>query len=1666
MKKYLLEMEGEKKENSNNGGSTEDAELNEILDMIESAEDVGHQVEWASLQDIEEMMASLPDMGSDCQKLTDICQYEEISPCTSEGEEEEVEKEGKKNLNCNSESPNEGYQNREYFSQNAFSFNRPVTCQRGMGELRRSSRRIRKPIRFQDSSESEGDSQPGSSMAAENSQETVVEPVEQTVVEPKEESVVEPVDKLENTVIEPEMQALNYEKEINADEVKTSVDDVIVPPGKAEPSRPLREEIANFPSTFFEVNLKKTRSFKHKKHDVVNEYSYEVRLRDEVIVQDQTLGNILPQMHSMFASILEEINGSHNASDLVRIFITHQDVVATNIIVGPDYLDKITADTIINHISDVIHSNNFIPANRGLSINVTAIKNISGLNRPSVTNVFKNLSRKGCIIAIDNSDNMCLPRAIAVALCREAYFSSHKHSQPLKRLYDSMRKNDRKNARHGHLSSSLQKRSAMKLMRKAGISFDSPGLLSHVPLYEAALKTGITVISARSGNKKVHNGNRAHPKRITLYHSEDENGNGHYSVLTKVNAILNKNYYCNECDVGFNSSTKHKCVTWCNLCGQQGCVKGLNEVKCRDCNARCRSDECLERHRKGSDRWPSKCQQMFFCDLCGVTLKHPNRSLSRDPLHHVCGENFCNNCKVFYWDDHRCFMRSTNASKCGGMGMEDKRFIFYDFESMLDNEGHHVPNLAVAHSICHWCRDVTHVGADDTCNFCGSRCNLCSSWNKKEKQFERAPCRGCGKRQVIFKGRDTVDQFCSWLISEQHTGVIAMAHNARAYDNYFIYHHVIKNGMKPSIIFRGAKIINFHIRNNLNIRLLDSLNFLTMPLSQLPKSFGLSEMKKGFFPHLYNTQDVLDDPTRLNLESHPPSEFYDPDNMGEGRRKEFMEWYSLNGHKQFDFFRELEEYCKSDVDILLNACWKFREMVSHVTGPEHPIDAFDYITMPSLCMGIFRTKFLPEKWSVLLKEEAVHPCCHEWDCCCKWTPARKRHGDACLEVQESCGRWTVLNSDVVVKEKFVSSPVCLIPSNGYARRDRYSRQALCFIKWWENWYRLEHGLGEEFRIQHALSPDGEKVIVHTLKGSRQLKYKLDGYFRDGEGVEHALEFYGCWFHGCPSCYPRDRDTLVSQNKSMSRRYVDTVDRADRLRRMGFVMHEMWGCDFDRIRSQDSALDEMFLQSEIHEEINVRDAYFGGRTNGIKLLEKFSPRYPGRYYDFCSLYPDVLKYNRYPVGHPVRIVHDFAPFTRYDCSGQCPYHPCEGRHVSIPYFGLMKVRIVPPKRLYFPVLPMKINGKLMFPLCGSCAREESCRPCTCTVNERSLVNTWCTPEIEAAVNMGYEIIQTFEVLHWGETEMINRGTGEGGLFSQYINTFLRIKTQATGYPPGAVTPEQKVAFIEEYYRHEGVRLDPKEIEPNPGLRSLAKLALNSFYGKFGQRENMKKCVFLTKAEEIYKILTDYSKNISDFHLLGDHMLAVEYALASEFTFPDPKTNAVIAAFCTCYARLKLWLEMNRLGKRVVYHDTDSIIFTHDPGGYNPRIGCFLGELTDELTCKGVGCRGCSTGHWIVEFVSCGAKNYAYKLNSGQVVCKVRGFSLNYSSSKVVNLESMKSCLESWRKCQDPPEMVTAKTLILRKKMEGVVYSQLMPKTYGMVYNKRVLLEDYLSIPYGY
>ena len=73
----------------------------------------------------------------------------------------------------------------------------------------------------------------------------------------------------------------------------------------------------------------------------------------------------------------------------------------------------------------------------------------------------------------------------------------------------------------------------------------------------------------------------------------------------------------------------------------------------------------------------------------------------------------------------------------------------------------------------------------------------------------------------------------------------------------------------------------------------------------------------------------------------------------------------------------------------------------------------------------------------------------------------------------------------------------------------------------------------------------------------------------------------------------------------------------------------------------------------------------------------------------------------------------------------------GDQVTLPitsYFGFALVAIDPPGNVRFPVLPVKANGKLLFPLCRTCAHTMNKSPCTHTTEERRLTGQWTTLEV--------------------------------------------------------------------------------------------------------------------------------------------------------------------------------------------------------------------------------------------------------------------------------------------------------------------------------------------------
>jgi len=164
-------------------------------------------------------------------------------------------------------------------------------------------------------------------------------------------------------------------------------------------------------------------------------------------------------------------------------------------------------------------------------------------------------------------------------------------------------------------------------------------------------------------------------------------------------------------------------------------------------------------------------------------------------------------------------------------------FVFYDFETRQDEtlEGTenikiHVPTLCVAQQICGTCAEIDDMSVR---------------------------CRWCGVREFIFRD-DPVKQFVDFATrtTKCFHRIICIAHNAKAFDAQFILKYIVEKSKimeEPRVILNGTKIVVMTIGR---IKFIDSVNYIPMRLSDLPKALELRDISgKGTFPHLFNTRE-------------------------------------------------------------------------------------------------------------------------------------------------------------------------------------------------------------------------------------------------------------------------------------------------------------------------------------------------------------------------------------------------------------------------------------------------------------------------------------------------------------------------------------------------------------------------------------------------------------------------------------------------------------------------------------------------------------------------------------------------------------------------------------------------------------------------------------------
>ena len=478
--------------------------------------------------------------------------------------------------------------------------------------------------------------------------------------------------------------------------------------------------------------------------------------------------------------------------------------------------------------------------------------------------------------------------------------------------------------------SAAQRERAFDLHEAANVPLGACGLKEVGLFQDYLVNYQIIVVSGDQDNAIIYPPQpRTNPnpeKSIYLYYQAN-----HFDAIRSLPGFLNKSYFCHACHKGYDVTTDHLCDGMCQSCRGIGCVIQDGGMTCNECHRLFKNQTCYDRHKQepinGGGR--TVCEAIRKCPNChhSMDVRHINK--------HPCVDNKeCPTCKVKSTPgdlNHKCYMQQEQPKEESSYN----QLLFFDFECTQEHGIHEV--------------------------------NLCVVYDEEGEAG-------------VFRGKNAVKDFCTWLLTPEHHKCIVMAHNFQGYDSYPILKFLHANAVGCEAIYNGAKCVTLETKVKkshhlkIKIKFIDSLNFIPMALAKFPKTFGQDELCKGYFPHFFNKDENQD-----YVGPIPCQDDYGVNYMKPEAREKFMTWHQeqVDNNYVFDFQKEILKYCRSDVDILAECCKLYREMLKQVTSMdgdvETGIDPFDTsVTIAGYCMQVYRTKFLQKDTIALLPQHQQH----------------------------------------------------------------------------------------------------------------------------------------------------------------------------------------------------------------------------------------------------------------------------------------------------------------------------------------------------------------------------------------------------------------------------------------------------------------------------------------------------------------------------------------------------------------------------------------------------------------------------------------------------------------------------------------------------------------------
>jgi len=295
-------------------------------------------------------------------------------------------------------------------------------------------------------------------------------------------------------------------------------------------------------------------------------------------------------------------------------------------------------------------------------------------------------------------------------------------------------------------------------------------------------------------------------------------------------------------------------------------------------------------------------------------------------------------------------------------------------------------------------------------------------------------------------------------------------------------------------------------------------------------------------------------------------------------------------------------------------------------------------------------------------------------------------------------------------------------------------------------------------------------------------------------------------------------------------------------------------------------------------------------------------------------------------------------------------------------------------------------------------------------------------------------------------------------------WLKIKQQASGWPLWVKSEEDKQKYIRDYQKHEGIPLEYEKINKNEALRFIAKIMLNSFWGKLAQKPNQIQTEIVRTYDQVWSLVTDIDKEITGEYMVTDDTMIISWHFKDDSKDKVKNYNIAVASYVTAYARLKLYEIMEEIERKrpnsLLYYDTDSVLFWRKLT--DPQVDCgdYLGELTDEIEKYGSSAR-------CIKFVSLGPKNYAFvvKTKDGDITeIKSKGINLSNSAREIITFERMINLAVQYSQENNQIQLTVPQRQFTINR-HSQVFTRQFEKVYQAVSEKRVINGNY-TLPFGY